>query len=130
MFAISKDEQIRGEVDQNLRIIAATVHALYKKTKGGTKIKKLNSRNRRFHIFEGQVLLVQELQKENNFMKDDIAEWRKSFANLQEEKEKLYQEMILAVQQREQEISNLHAATKQGINELHRMPGKEGKPSE
>ena len=41
-------------------------------------------------------------------MKDEIAEWKKSYANLQEERKKLYQEMLSAVHERDQEeISSL-----------------------
>ncbi|KAJ7384007.1 hypothetical protein OS493_024018 [Desmophyllum pertusum] len=95
-------EQIRGEVDESLRVIASRVHALYGKTKGSRKKEELNSNNKRFHIFEGQILSVLDLKRDNNLMKDEIAEWKQSYANLKEEMEKLYQEMLLAVQEREE----------------------------
>ena len=40
-------------------------------------------------------------------MKDEIAEWKRSYANLQEESKKLYQEMLLAMHEREKEITSL-----------------------
>jgi len=92
-------------VDQNLRISATKVHALYGKSKGGTQRKELNSKTKRFHIFEGQILSVKELIRDNYFIKDELAEWKKNNANLREEKEKLnYQEMLLAAQEREHKI--------------------------
>ena len=112
-FAISQDQQIRGEMDQDLRISATKVHALYGKSKGGTKRKELNSKTKRFHIFEGQILSVKELIRDNYFIKDELAEWKKNSANLQEEKEKLYQEMLLAVQKREQKINDLQQENKE-----------------
>ena len=40
-------------------------------------------------------------------MKDEIAEWKRTYANLQEESKKLYQEMLLAMHEREKEITSL-----------------------
>ena len=86
---------------------------------------ELNSKYRRLHIFEGQVLSVQDLIRANDFMKDEIAEWKKSYANLQEEKEKLYEEMLLAVQEREQEISKLQEQNKQLLSYIECLEKKE-----
>ena len=55
-FAIREDQQTRAEVEESLRIIASKVHVLYGKTKGGSQRKELNSKSRRFHIFEEQIL--------------------------------------------------------------------------
>jgi len=103
-----EDQQTRGEVEDSLRIIASKVHVLYGKTKGGSKSMELNSKSRRSHIFEEQILPIQDVtKKQNEFMKDEIAEWKRSYANLQEESKKLYQEMLLAMHEREKEISTL-----------------------
>ena len=40
-------------------------------------------------------------------MKDEIAEWKRTYANLQEESKTLYQEMLLAMHEREKEITSL-----------------------
>ena len=125
MFAITDDVQIRGEVNQNLRIIATKTHALYGKTKRSRKIMELNSKNRRFHIYEGQILSVQDLKRENDFMKDEIVEWKKNYAKFQEDKEKLYQEMLLAVQEREQEISKLQHQNKELLGYIECLQKKE-----
>ena len=106
-FAISGDQQTRDNVEESLRKIAYKVHVLYSKAKGGSKAMDLNSKTRRFHIFEGQILSILDLKRENEFMKDEIAEWKKSYATLQEEREKLYEEMLSAVHVREEEISSL-----------------------
>ena len=106
-FAISEDQQTRDEVEESLRKIASKVHVLYSKAKVGRKAMELNSKTRRFHIFEGQILSILDLKRENEFMKDEITEWKKSYANLQEERQKLFQEMLSAVHEREQEISSL-----------------------
>ena len=68
---------------------------------------ELNSKTRRLHIFEEQILSIEDLKRQNEFIKDEIAEWKKSYVNLQEEREKLYQEMLSVVQEREEEISSL-----------------------
>ena len=47
------------------------------------------------------ILSIQDLKREYEFMKDETAEWKKSYVDLQEEKEKLYQEMLSAMQERE-----------------------------
>ena len=106
-FAIREDQHTRAEVEESLRIIASKVHVLYGKTKGGSQRKELNSKSRIFHIFEEQILSIQDLKREDEFMKDEIAEWKRSYANLQEESKKLYQEMLLAMHEREKEISTL-----------------------
>lgn len=68
----------------------------------------LNSKSRRFHIFEEQILSIQDVtKKQNEFMKDEIAEWKRSYANLQEEREKPYQEILWVMQEREKEIRSL-----------------------
>lgn len=53
-FAIAADEQIRGEVNNILAKIAGMVQNLYARAKGGSKREELNSKMRRFHMFEGQ----------------------------------------------------------------------------
>ena len=99
-FAISEDQHTRDEVEESLRKIASKVHAFYGKAKGGSKTMELNSKTRRLHIFEEQILSIQDLKRQNEFIKYEIAEWKKSYVNLQEEREKLYQEMLSVVQER------------------------------
>lgn len=76
-FAISTEKDVRSEVNESLRKLASAVQDLYSKAKGGRKREELNSKVRRFHIFEGQTASVEELRRENNLMRDEIDEWKK-----------------------------------------------------
>lgn len=57
-------------------------------------------------------------------MRDELAEWRKSYANLKEEKEKLYKEMPLAVQGREQKIRDLQQENKELLSYIECLEKK------
>lgn len=63
-FAISNDEKIRLEVNESLRKICGKVQSEYAKAKGTRRKEELNSKKKRFHIFEGQTESVQELRQE------------------------------------------------------------------
>ena len=106
-FAISSDQEIRLEVNESLRKLCGKVKSEYAKAKGTRRKEELNSKLRRFHIFEGQTESVKELRRENDLMKDEIAEWRKSYSNLQEEMKKLYSEMCQAIEEKDTKIDEL-----------------------
>lgn len=63
-FAISSDEKIRLVVNESLRKICGKVQSEYAKAKGTRRKEELNSKKKRFHIFEGQTESVQELRQE------------------------------------------------------------------
>ena len=84
-FAISSDEKIRLEVNESLRKICGKVQSEYTKALRTRRKEELDSKKKRFHIFEGQTESVQELCQEIDIIKDEMEEWRKSYSNLQEE---------------------------------------------
>jgi hypothetical protein len=53
------------------------------------------------------------LQRENENICDDLEKWKKSYKNLQEEKEKLYLELVSAMKEKDEEIKNLHDENKE-----------------
>ncbi|CAB3985615.1 Hypothetical predicted protein [Paramuricea clavata] len=65
VFGITKDRIIRNEVNTSLEKFAEMV-------KGGRKRKELDSKVRRFQIFEEMVISVKELQRENENICDDL----------------------------------------------------------
>lgn len=81
-FAITADEQIREEVNNTLAKIAGMVQNLYAKAKGGSKREELNSKVRRFHIFEGQTASVTCLREENEAIRDELEDWKQNYQDL------------------------------------------------
>jgi hypothetical protein len=53
------------------------------------------------------------LQRENENICDDLEKWKKSYKNLQEEKEMLYLELVSAMKEKDEEIKNLHDENKE-----------------
>lgn len=100
VFAISRDEDVRREISESLRKRASSVKALYSRAKG-RKRAALDGEVKRFHLFEGQVLSVVELQEENERLDDERAEWKRKYQNIKEEMEKLHQEMMEEIMKKE-----------------------------
>jgi hypothetical protein len=63
VFGITKDRIIRNEVNTSLEKFEGMVKSAYNKAKGGRKRKELDSKVRRFQIFEEMVISVKELQR-------------------------------------------------------------------
>ena len=108
-FAITADEQIREEVNNTLAKIAGMVQNLYAKAKGGSKREELNSKVRRFHIFEGQTASVTCLREENEAIRDELEEWKRNYQDLNSESKQLFEEMYAAIQEKEQSLSDLQS---------------------
>lgn len=108
-FAITADEQIREEVNNTLAKIAGMVQNLYGKAKGGSKREELNSKVRRFHIFEGQTASVTCLREENEAIRDELEEWKQNYQDLKSESKQLFEEMYAAIQEKEQSLSELQS---------------------
>ena len=123
-FAITTDKTIRSEVNASLRKLAGMVKPAYNKAKGGHKRKELDSCIKRFHLFEGMTISVKELQKENEKICDELEKWKKSYKNLHEEKEKLYLEMVSAVEEKNEEINILNKGNKELLDYVDRLEQK------
>ena len=113
MFLFSEESDIRSEVDESLRKIASSVKSEYRKAKGSTKKKQLNSMVRKFHIFEEMIRSVKELDIENESIKDEMELWKKNCKNLQDKLDNLYEDMISAINEKNEEIDGLQNRNKQ-----------------
>ena len=106
-FAFNDDPNIRKEIDSALMKIAYNISLQYKKTKGRAR-KDLDERVRKFHVMEGQAKTIQEfynkiesLHSRIEVLQDELQEWKSRCKNLEEEKERIYEEMVLAAKQSE-----------------------------
>lgn len=81
----------------------------YKKSKGRTR-KDWDNRVR--SLMEGQTKSVHELYQDIQNIQNELQGWKKAYENLELEKERIYEEMVLAVNQRENETQVLHKTSK------------------
>lgn len=105
-FAISRDNNIRSEVNKSLLRLASKVHMEYYSTRGRKRM-ALDSRSKKFHIFEGQVISVEKLQQECQMIYDEQEKWKNKCKNLESDLQKLYSEMEIALNEKDKEISDL-----------------------
>lgn len=61
---------------------------------------------------EGQTKSVHELYQDIQNIQNELQGWKKAYENLELEKERIYEEMVLAVNQRENETQVLHKTSK------------------
>ena len=128
-FAITADEQIRGEVNNTIAKIAGMVQNLYAKAKGGSKREELNSKVRRLHIFEGQTVSVASLREENEAIRDELEEWKQSYKDLKSETKQLFEEMYAAIQEKEKSLSDLQSKNEELLNYIDKIENSD-KPYE
>ena len=86
-FVFTKDEKVRNKVDVSSSKIAGVVSQLYKKIRGRAR-RDLDTRIRKFHVFEGETKSIKEFCEEIKGVRDELNEWKKKYINLEEEKEK------------------------------------------
>ena len=124
-FAISQDENIRGEVEKSLSTMAGSVRTEYSSVKGSSGKKKLDAKLRRFHIFQGQTESVSELREEIVSARDEIVEWRAKYDNLNDKLKTLYNEMQQAVNERDMEIERLQTVNSDLKKHIEDIENKE-----
>lgn len=61
---------------------------------------------------EGQTKSVHELYQDIQNIQNELQGWKKAYENLELEKERIYEEMVLAVNQRENETQVPHKSSK------------------
>ena len=61
---------------------------------------------------EGQTKSVHELYQDIQNIQNELQGWKKAYENLELEKERIYEEMVLEVNQRENETQVLHKTSK------------------
>ena len=62
IFAISDDEDMRKEVDKSLTRLAGLINSEYRNAQGSAKKEQLNTKSRLFHLFEGMIISVKEIE--------------------------------------------------------------------
>lgn len=122
VFAITDDPDVRSDVNKSLGRIAGLVKSEYRKAGGGTKRDKLDTKRRRFHILEGMVVSTKELRARAQIMNE---QWRIDFKNLEEEKQKLYEEMVSSLQEKDQEMRNLKETNSELVAFIEYLENKE-----
>lgn len=110
-FVFGDSENVRSGIDVALLNIAWKISLDYKKSKGRTR-KEWDNRVRKFHLMEGQTKSVHELYQDIQNIQNELQGWKKAYENLELEKERIYEEMVLAVNQRENETQVLHKTSK------------------
>ena len=61
---------------------------------------------------EGQTKSAHELYQDIQNIQNELQGWKKAYENLELEKERIHEEMVLAVNQRENETQVLHKTSK------------------
>lgn len=110
-FVFGDSENVRSGIDVALLNIAWKISLDYKKSKGRTR-KEWDNRVRKFQLMEGQTKSVHELYQDIQNIQNELQGWKKAYENLEIEKERIYEEMVLAVNQRENETQVLHKTSK------------------
>lgn len=110
-FVFGDSENVRSGIDVALLNIAWKISLDYKKSKGRTT-KEWDNRVRKFHLMEGQTKSAHELYQDIQNIQNELQGWKKAYENLELEKERIYEEMVLAVNQRENETQVLHKTSK------------------
>lgn len=110
-FVFGDSENVRSGIDVALLNIAWKISLDYKKSKGRTR-KEWDNRVRKFQLMEGQTKSVHELYQDIQNIQNELQGWKKAYENLELEKERIYEEMVLEVNQRENETQVLHKTSK------------------
>lgn len=110
-FVFGDSENVRSGIDVALLNIAWKISLDYKKSKGRTR-KEWDNRVWKFHLMEGQTKSAHELYQDIQNIQNELQGWKKAYENLELEKERIYEEMVLAVNQRENETQVLHKTSK------------------
>ena len=110
-FVFGDSENVRSGIDVALLNVAWKISLDYKKSKGRTR-KEWDNRVRKFHLMKGQTKSVHELHQDIQNIQNELQGWKKAYENLELEKERIYEEMVLAVNQRENETQVLHKTSK------------------
>ena len=110
-FVFGDSENVRSGIDVALLNIAWKISLNYKKSKGRTR-NEWDNRVRKFHLMEGQTKSAHELYQDIQNIQNELQGWKKAYENLELEKERIYEEMVLAVNQRENETQVLHKTSK------------------
>ena len=87
----------------------------------GRKRMALDSRSKKFHIFEGQTISFAQLQHESQQVHDELEEWRSKCTNLEADMQKLYGEMETAINEKNKEISDLRSKNEELLSYIEKL---------
>ena len=127
LFSIRKSEEVRKELNESLRKLASSVKSQYKQIRGRKGL-ALNSKIKKFHVFERHVQSVAELERENEQLKElnsslheEIEEWKSNYANLEEEKRKMLHEMQAEIRTLQDDVEKAETTNKELIDYIERL---------
>ena len=127
LFSIRKSEEVREELNESLRKLASSVKSQYKQIRGRKGL-ALNSKIKKFHVFERHVQSVAELERENEQLKElnsslheEIEEWKSNYANLEEEKRKMLHEMQAEIRTLQDDVEKAETTNKELIDYIERL---------
>ena len=119
LFSIKKSDEVRKELNESLRKLASSVNSQYRQIRG-RKGQALNSKIKKFHVFERHVQSVAELERENEQLRElntslheEIEEWKSNYANLEEEKRVMFQEMQAEIRTLQNDVEKAETTNKE-----------------
>ena len=102
------DQVVRSEINHSLRVMAAKVYSEYGKSRG-RKRQQLDLKTKKFHIMDGQTISITKFKQDKAFVCDELAKRKERNINLEVEIKKLYHEMEMAIQEKDEGIENLQS---------------------
>ena len=96
LFAFTDYKCVRDEISVHLSKLAGTVVQSYRILKGRAR-QELNEKVKKVSVYEGQVKSVRELCEKIESLTGQMQEWKANGENLEEEKEKMCEELAGAI---------------------------------
>ena len=141
MFSFKNLQEVREKVKESFRKLASSVKSTYASTRGRERY-KLDSRTRKFHVFEGYVRSVADLEMENeelDMQNDELKEfnsslceelevWKNKHQNLEEEIEKLFNEMRKEIEELQSEVAKVEATNQEPLSYVEKLQNAQQDP--
>ena len=112
LFPFTDNQAVRDEISVHLMKLSNAVVHLYRTTRGRAR-KELDEKVKKIHVYEGQTKSVRELYDEIEFMTDEIEEWKSKHKHLEEEKERLYEDFVVALNEHRRVSEELQKSNKE-----------------
>lgn len=111
LFAFTDDQAVRDEISVHLMKLSSIVVQLYRTTKGRAR-KELDEKEKK-NFYEGQTKSVRELYDQIEFMTDEIKLWENNHKHPEEEKEKLYEDLTVGLNEQRRVSEELQRSNKE-----------------
>ena len=92
-FVIKDDLGTRQNIHEQFAKRAANVISLYRTNKGKRNWEQLDEKTLKFHLHEDQLASYEEVEDKVASLRNDVKEWKAAHANLEAEKNKLFDEI-------------------------------------